>query len=186
MNNSAGCYKTTNNKYFNCPPRMDDGRHFTDYRPSCDVNNLMIANNSVFSSFDYRMYLMENAEKLMDLNRVYATQKNACGPCLEPYNIGTMLPEQHTVQCDAKTCKNSKTILNGLGQGRKYTDTDDCGKDWNWPKKVPSTSCAQRQDLFDYYDNSTTLKSAVDFPRFTTPSSGLPMTGGDFSLYNPS
>ena len=33
------CYKASNNKYFNCPPRMDDGRHFTDYRSSCDTNN---------------------------------------------------------------------------------------------------------------------------------------------------
>ena len=35
------CKKTSNNKYFNCPPRMDDGRHFTDYRPNDRVNNLI-------------------------------------------------------------------------------------------------------------------------------------------------
>ena len=85
--NPVGCYKTTNNKYFNCPPRMADGRHFTDYRPSCDVNNLIIANTGTLSSFDYRMYLIENAEKLMDINRMYTVEKNACGPCKEPYNI---------------------------------------------------------------------------------------------------
>ena len=48
--NSAGCYKTTNNKYFNCPPRMSDGRHFTDYRPVCDVNNLIASNNNLVSN----------------------------------------------------------------------------------------------------------------------------------------
>ena len=41
------CYKTSNNKYFKCPPRMDDGRHFTDYRPNCHVNNLVRANNKI-------------------------------------------------------------------------------------------------------------------------------------------
>ena len=25
------CYRTTNNKFFTAPPRMADGRHFTDY-----------------------------------------------------------------------------------------------------------------------------------------------------------
>ena len=29
------CYKTSNNKYSDCPPRMADGRHFTDFRPNC-------------------------------------------------------------------------------------------------------------------------------------------------------
>ena len=33
---------SNNNKnYASCPPRMDDGRHFTDYRPNCFVNNLI-------------------------------------------------------------------------------------------------------------------------------------------------
>ena len=32
MNSKNNCHKTTNNKYFQCPPRMSDGRHFTDYR----------------------------------------------------------------------------------------------------------------------------------------------------------
>ena len=37
----SSCYKTSNNKYFNLPPRMDDARHFTDYRPNCVMNNLL-------------------------------------------------------------------------------------------------------------------------------------------------
>ena len=32
------CYKTGDNKHLQCPPRMDDGRHFTDYRPNCELN----------------------------------------------------------------------------------------------------------------------------------------------------
>ena len=55
------CHKTSNNKYFNCPPRMDDGRHFTDYRPSCHVNNLVRSNNAVLNSHEYRMFLTHNA-----------------------------------------------------------------------------------------------------------------------------
>ncbi len=70
------CYKASNNKYFNCPPRMDDGRHFTDYRPNCHVNNLVRSNNATLNSHEYRMFLTHNAGKLMDLNRTYTTQKN--------------------------------------------------------------------------------------------------------------
>ncbi len=60
------CYKTTNNKYFNCPPRMDDGRHFTDYRPNCFLNNLLAGNNNLQNSFELRTFLTNNAVDLMN------------------------------------------------------------------------------------------------------------------------
>ena len=53
--------RTTDNKHFHCPPRMDDGRHFTDYRSNCHFNNLVRANNAVMNSHDYRMFLTNNA-----------------------------------------------------------------------------------------------------------------------------
>ncbi len=31
---SYACYKTGDNRYNDCPPRMADGRHFTDFRPN--------------------------------------------------------------------------------------------------------------------------------------------------------
>ena len=43
---------------------MDDGRHFTDYRPRCDVNNLIINNNKIMNSYDYKNFLINNAKKL--------------------------------------------------------------------------------------------------------------------------
>ena len=49
-----------------CPVyNMDDGRHFTDYRPICHLNNLITVNNNLKNSFEYRMHLTKNAEKLM-------------------------------------------------------------------------------------------------------------------------
>ena len=65
----TSCYKTSNNKYFKCPPRMSDGRHFTDYRLNCGVNNLIENNQQITSSYQYRQHLTHNATKLMDLNR---------------------------------------------------------------------------------------------------------------------
>ena len=55
------CSKTTNNKYFNCPPRMDDGRHFTDYRPNCHSTNVITGNANI-------QKLNEN--KLEDLQKI--------------------------------------------------------------------------------------------------------------------
>ena len=45
MNNGGVCNKTSNNKFFGCPARMDDGRHFTDYRPISYVNDLVRYSN---------------------------------------------------------------------------------------------------------------------------------------------
>jgi hypothetical protein len=177
------CYKTTNNKYFNCPPRMADGRHFTDYRPHCDLNNLVASNNQLVSSYDYRQYLIQNSEKLMDINRSYSSGMNSCGPCKTPYDQGTMLPEQSDVQCSANTCANSMRVLSGLGQGRKYDSGDSntqCGTNWQFPKNVPSSNCAQDADVFDYY-NGSQIRQATDAKqmRYAMPSGGLPLSGGD-------
>ena len=60
---TGSCSKTSNNKFFGCPPRMDDARHFTDYRPNCHLNNTLKANNKTFNSFQYRMFLTHNANK---------------------------------------------------------------------------------------------------------------------------
>ena len=64
----SSCYKTTNNKYFNAPPRMSDGRHFTDYRPSHELNMKISQDNDINDSYEYRQFLIDNGEKLMDVN----------------------------------------------------------------------------------------------------------------------
>ena len=45
------CYKTGDNKHLQCPPRMNDGRHFTDYRPNCYTQNLIRSKNGI-TNFD--------------------------------------------------------------------------------------------------------------------------------------
>ena len=54
------CYKTSNNKYSDCPPRMSDGRHFTDFRPNCVVNTLLRTGCNAYNSFEYRNFLVIN------------------------------------------------------------------------------------------------------------------------------
>ena len=65
------CNKTSNNKYFDCPALMSDGRIMTDYRQSCTVNDMIRLNNNVLSSNDYRQFLINNAEDIININQDY-------------------------------------------------------------------------------------------------------------------
>lgn len=112
------CSRVSNNKFFNCPPLMADGRHFTDYRPRCFSQYLVTPNGNFPSSFDYRMYLTRNANEIMKKNVLDAYRTNVCGPCVEPYNVGTMLPEQTVQTCNERTCSFKSNDPNGLGLGR--------------------------------------------------------------------
>ncbi len=161
---------------------MDDGRHFTDYRPNCYVNNTLRSNNKTYNSFQYRMYLTHNAEKLMEMNRANSCQKNCCGPCQKPYEQGTMLPEESTVTCNSTDCQVSKNDPKGLGQGRNYGNSGNCA---NWPEELPtgtsSNCCTPSDDNFRYHPVDPKMSSQG---RYASPSGGEALTGGDNSYNN--
>lgn len=125
------CTKSSDNKYDNCPPHMEDGRMFTDYRPRCIANFAVAGGSSIPGNFDlptsyeYRQYLTKNASDIMAKNRQMAYQNNACGPCTNPYNEGTMLPEQNMMKCDANKCSFYTSDSSGLGLGRQYNTLGD-------------------------------------------------------------
>ena len=107
------CHHTSNNKHSKCPPRMNDGRHFTDYRPSCYLNNIIQESNTLHNSNQMRMFLTHNATELMQLNRRKACDRNCCGPCQKPYQTGTMMPEAYAevvgtpIPCGSKSSQSS-------------------------------------------------------------------------------
>ena len=104
-----------------CPLKMADGRAFTDYRPRCMVNSellLDVYNSSmVRSSYESRMFLQENAEKLMERNRVtMMSNLTPCAPCSRPFTEnGTMYPQQYIVKCDGVSCEKVEVKPFGLG-----------------------------------------------------------------------
>jgi hypothetical protein len=114
----------SNAKYYNCPPRMADGRNFTDYRPRCLSTITQELAGQPMNSYEYRQFLINNAGSLMSKMREDTYNKNSCGPCVEPFQTGTMLPEQSQVQCDANTCRILPGDPAGLGQGRAYMGSD--------------------------------------------------------------
>ena len=85
------CYKVSNNKYFNCPALMADARTFTDYRPSCVIDQGILKKNHIRSSYEYRQFLITNASKFMRENNDLNYKKNGCETCnAEPIPLKTV------------------------------------------------------------------------------------------------
>jgi len=105
------CNKTSNNKYFDCPAIMEDGRTFTDYRPSSYVNDMIRVQNKVYDSYAYRQFLIHNGLNIIELNDKYNEMKNGCPSC--SYNNipteSTCVYNKHFGLCMPNGC-------DGLGQ----------------------------------------------------------------------
>lgn len=181
------CERPSNNQYFNCPPRMSDGRHFTDYRPRCAQQYQDKITNKLMRSYDQRLYLTENAEEIMKTNARNSYMMNRCGPCVEPYDQGTMVPEFEEQTCDANTCSFSVNDPYGVGLGRKLYDheADQKIKERFLEEKDKETKffaqtaqcCGTPADDLQYYPIDGII--AKDYARTVIPSGATPMTGGD-------
>ena len=75
--------RASDNRHPECPPRMSDGRMFTDYRPSCVVNNQIRSQLGVSSSLEYRNILTLEASKIMQGERDNVQAGN-CKCCSYP------------------------------------------------------------------------------------------------------
>lgn len=172
MSCSNACYHASNNKHFKCPPRMDDGRHFTDYRPNCYMNNLVQESGDIHNSTQMRMYLTHNAVDLMQLNRRKACDRNCCGPCQKPYQSGTMMPEASAevsgmpIPCGTKSSQPSLVSA--------YSDAPLTCSAWNTgdSREVSYNCCSTVQNLANTYPTSA---DGVVVSRKSVPGGGMPM-----------
>jgi hypothetical protein len=104
-----------------CPIKMSDGRIFTDYRPRCAVNSELMTdlsnNNMIKSSYESRVFLQSNAEKIIEMNKMNATNNlTPCAPCNRPVDVsGTMYPERYIVKCTPSSCEKIEVNKHGLG-----------------------------------------------------------------------
>jgi len=156
----SNCYKTSNNKYFQCPPRMSDGRHFTDYRSSDTINNMIRADNNISNSLNSKLFMQQNANALIEKQREHACELNCCGPCpitqtsKEPFDVGTMVPEQYMFITDGRTSKYVLNDVNGIGTGRNYfpLNKSACNNfdKLNSLNNMPKNLCASPLDNFSY------------------------------------
>lgn len=121
MENCTECERKGTKPTDVCPVfNMDDGRHFTNYNSRCVQNDALSKTGQVMNSYEYRMYLQHNAEKLMKQNEQFSEENNKCVPCFDFNEAGTMLPEQNKTQCNANTCNTTLNDSAGLGTGRNY------------------------------------------------------------------
>ena len=120
------CYRATNNKYKSCPALMSDGRGFTDYRSTRAANDALRSDMDIISSHNFREFLIRHSDKLIATDRKNANLMNGSSQCVQPYNQGTMLPEQFIQRCNKKTCSRVLHDKEGLGVGRHSDSAGDC------------------------------------------------------------
>ena len=65
----ATCYSGSNNIHFNTPPLMSDGRHYSNYDPSCKANNELRDSLGIKNNYQYRQWLISNGQAVMRQNR---------------------------------------------------------------------------------------------------------------------
>jgi hypothetical protein len=58
---------------------MSDGREFTDYNPSCELNRMLQNKYKVQNSHEYRYFLQKNAEKV--ISELSKMDKQTCVFC---------------------------------------------------------------------------------------------------------
>lgn len=112
----------------NCPLKMSDGRFFTNYEPRCVrnayLNKLLVENNLTNSSYEQRLFLQNNYEKIVEAERNQALNNLLpCTPCVEGGLINEtnkQLDNKYYVYCDNVSCKTQGTNEMGLGTTKLF------------------------------------------------------------------
>ena len=111
IKNFKDAYKISNNKYPDCPAIMNDGRAFTDYRSSCYINDIIRVKNGITNSYDYRQFLINNGNEIMNSIRLYNIEKSACNACdakpIECQNICNI--DRQSVNCSLSNSRGFGT-----------------------------------------------------------------------------
>lgn len=111
-----------------CPLKMSDGRSFTNYEPRCIrnayLNKLLVENNLTNSSYEQRLYLQNNFDKIVEAERNQAL--NNLLPCI-PCGKGELINEtnkeldnKYYVYCDNVSCRTEGTNSQGLGTTKLF------------------------------------------------------------------
>jgi hypothetical protein len=98
---------------------MADGRLFTDYRPTCDLNppipvtTTATKDPGVFGGFDRRQKMMDHGQNLRAEDRMFTTLTAGTRG-----RIDTMVPEMNKRLCTWEGCLTLPAHPVGLGTGR--------------------------------------------------------------------
>lgn len=170
----SDCHKTSDNKYSDCPPRMSDGRHFTDYRPNNQVELLLATDNKINNSFQHRQFLQQNGNTIMDMNRQVSVSNNGCSNCakakqgVEGFDNGTMLPAKYVQTCDANSCTTKLNDPMGLGTKRNY-HTEQPTELLTQGVPMMENNCMSSGDMYAKFGDASSM-----LDRHCTPLGGNP------------
>lgn len=59
------------------PPKMQDGRHLTDYNSSTRTNEFIMSMNKIKRDDKYRLFLQQHGKDLMDKEWIYEKKNNS-------------------------------------------------------------------------------------------------------------
>jgi len=82
----------SDNFFKGCPPVMEDGRLFTDYRMSHRREQYNKSINGIVRDDEYRLFLQNNAENIMDKEWEYNRANNSCFVNVCAHNYPTRTP----------------------------------------------------------------------------------------------
>ena len=63
------CYAGSNNIHFGFPPIMTDGRNYAQWQPGAVVNKTLRKEAGIKSNWQYRKYLQENADQIIEYDQ---------------------------------------------------------------------------------------------------------------------
>ena len=78
------CTAGSNNIHFDFPPIMSDGRNFAKWQPGAVINQEIRKENNIKTNWQYRQYLVENADSIVKSNQLEACDN--CCYCPAEYN----------------------------------------------------------------------------------------------------
>ncbi len=70
------CYNGSNNIHPGFPALMSDGQYATDWNAACRMNTLLQQKAHITNNYNYRQYLIKNADTLIKQNQI-----SACDDC---------------------------------------------------------------------------------------------------------
>ena len=146
--------KTANNKFYGCPALMEDGRVFTDYRPSTFVNDNIRFSNNIQSNYDYRQFLIHNGNNIMTVNNGYTKKKLGCEG-VSPVDI----PEQSICTVNTEgilACKN----VNSNGFGSRNVVPPNTAPQLGMEQNIHGAVCSSN------FGNASPLTPQWDFNRY--------------------
>ena len=96
--------RSANNVYFNVPELMEDGRIITQYAHNMDLNDQFIEKGYIITNADYRKYLQQNANHIIEQNRNKTFYESS--------NVNNNIPEYESQpMSDLKTLYLSREVL---------------------------------------------------------------------------